>query len=149
MRINSPFATLALAVLICHLHADVDHFGHSPYSECFLSRLHLGASLAKYRLEGELGLQLSFEEGSSKYFPASNSAQEVRDRLLSACLKKGATIRYKSELTDLIWQNDAWTCKLADDTSIQSQRVVSFCPLTVRLWGLGTICSMYRKGHKA
>jgi len=41
-----------------------------------------------------VGLRLAFEEGSSKYFPASNSAKEVRDLLLAACTRQGATFRF-------------------------------------------------------
>lgn len=83
--------------------------------------------LSAYRLEEEIGLQLAFEEGSSKYFPASNSALEVRDHLLAACLRRGVTIRYNAELIDLAQKEDVWTCFLGDKTTLESQKVVKAC----------------------
>ncbi len=77
------------------------------------------------RLEQELGLQLAFEEGSSKYFPASNSAQEVRDCLVAACLRLGVKIRYNAGVTSLADKEDHWHCQLADDSSFESSKIVS------------------------
>ena len=77
------------------------------------------------RLEQELGLQLAFEEGSSKYFPASNSAQEVRDCLVAACLRLGVKIRYNAELAGLANKADHWHCQLAHDSSFESSKIVS------------------------
>ena len=47
------------------------------------------------RLESSehIGIPLAVEEADSKYFPISNSAQEVRDKLVNACLRKGVTFR--------------------------------------------------------
>ena len=47
------------------------------------------------RLESaeHIGIPLTVEEADSKYFPISNSAKEVRDKLVRACLKKGVEFR--------------------------------------------------------
>jgi len=49
---------------------------------------------AKAFLEQEVGLgPLVLEEASAKYFPASDSARDVRDGLVRAALREGATLR--------------------------------------------------------
>ncbi len=40
-----------------------------------------------------LGLPLSLERETQKYFPSSNSSKEVRDRLVAACTRHGVTFR--------------------------------------------------------
>ena len=47
------------------------------------------------RLESaeHIGIPLTVEEADSKYFPISNSAKEVRDKLVRACLKTGVKFR--------------------------------------------------------
>jgi len=47
------------------------------------------------RLESSdhIGIPLACELADSKYFPVSNSAKEVRDKILQACLKRGVKIR--------------------------------------------------------
>jgi predicted flavoprotein YhiN len=45
---------------------------------------------------GELGLELACEEASNKWFPRSNSAVEVRDRLLEKALALGVDIVYNA-----------------------------------------------------
>ena len=49
------------------------------------------------RLENpeHIGLPLKTEETDCKYFPVSNSAQEVRDKLLKACTQK--KVQFRSE----------------------------------------------------
>lgn len=44
----------------------------------------------------EIGLDMVTEEASNKWFPASNSAKEVRDLLLDAAIHAGARFRYNS-----------------------------------------------------
>lgn len=48
-----------------------------------------------HRLESwqHIGLALAHEVADSKYFPVSNSAKEVRDKLVLACLKAGVKFR--------------------------------------------------------
>lgn len=47
------------------------------------------------RLESRqyIGLALAHEADDSKYFPVSNSAKEVRDKLVLACQKAGVKFR--------------------------------------------------------
>jgi len=80
--------------------------------------------LCMYRLEGEVGLRLAFEKGSSKYFPASNSAKEVRDLLLAACVRQGATFRYGSSLERLVSDGHGWACHMSDQAVHRGNRVV-------------------------
>lgn len=73
------------------------------------------------RLEEDIGLALATEEDTAKYFPASNSSREVRDRLLGACLEAGAQLRCKASVEGIDWQRGPdqdgharWRCTLAD-----------------------------------
>lgn len=52
-------------------------------------------------LEHEVGLELAMEEATSKWFPRSNSAREVRDRLVELALAKGADIVYNKRVLAL------------------------------------------------
>eukprot|EP00798_Chlamydomonas_sp_ICE-L_P017475 gene17475-23780_t len=45
-----------------------------------------------------VGLRLAVEEETNKYFPESNSAREVRDKLLQACLQQGVQVRHNSSV---------------------------------------------------
>lgn len=54
------------------------------------------------RLEQEVGIPLASEAETSKLFPVSNSAREVRDKLVAACLRAGVTIRYSASLEGLL-----------------------------------------------
>ncbi|GAX81938.1 hypothetical protein CEUSTIGMA_g9366.t1 [Chlamydomonas eustigma] len=44
--------------------------------------------------EEGVGLSLVLEQETLKYFPSSNSSKEVRDRLVTACMKLGVEFRY-------------------------------------------------------
>ena len=52
----------------------------------------------KYWLENDIGIEIELDENTSKYFPASNSAKEVRNKLLQACLECNATMLYGCDL---------------------------------------------------
>jgi predicted flavoprotein YhiN len=52
-------------------------------------------------MEGEVGLELAMEEDSSKWFPRSNSAREVRDRLVAVVLDKGVDVHYNKRIVNL------------------------------------------------
>jgi len=54
------------------------------------------------RLEEDIGLQLATEEENMKYFPASNSSREVRDRLVGACSSLGVRIECKTSVEGLL-----------------------------------------------
>lgn len=53
------------------------------------------------RLEDDIGLALATEEENMKYFPASNSSREVRDRLVGACTNLGVHIQCKASVEAL------------------------------------------------
>src|SRR5436190_12061811 len=49
--------------------------------------------------EGDLGLPLAEEAESSKLFPVSNKARDVRDGLLEHAARAGATLRMETKVT--------------------------------------------------
>ena len=51
--------------------------------------------------EQDLGLAMSSEESTNKWFPSSNSAKEVRDVLVQGCLDKGVEIIYNFSVSDI------------------------------------------------
>ncbi|EFN54344.1 hypothetical protein CHLNCDRAFT_9535, partial [Chlorella variabilis] len=65
------------------------------------------------------------EEATGKYFPASNSAAEVRDRLVAACRRHGVEFSYGAGLQDLQRQPDGtWRLLLQGGGSVAAARVV-------------------------
>ena len=71
----------------------------------------------KHWLEQDLGLQLASEPGTAKWFPVSNSAKEVRNRLVAACKEQGVRFVVGAKVDDLVQQADgAWQCRLTDAT---------------------------------
>jgi predicted Rossmann fold flavoprotein len=62
-------------------------------------------------LEEEIGIPLATETESNKWFPTSNSAKEVRDKLLDACLELGVTIKYNQHVRELIQGETKWIAK--------------------------------------
>lgn len=77
-------------------------------------------------LEGDIGLRLAMEDATRKWFPASNSSREVRDRLLAACTAAGVMVRYGAGLEGLQSVGDAggWRCRLHDGSTFSARRVV-------------------------
>ena len=58
----------------------------------------------------QIGIPLTTETDDSKYFPVSNSAKEVRDKLLQACQRRGVKVRsanthyaHLGHIKDLAW----------------------------------------------
>jgi predicted flavoprotein YhiN len=49
----------------------------------------------------QIGIELAYEEETNKLFPASNEAREVRDRLVSACKRRGVTFMPSAAIEDL------------------------------------------------
>ncbi len=59
-----------------------------------------------------LGLPLSLEPETAKWFPRSNSAQDVRDALVAACRRRGAAFRFGAGLRRLRrLQSGGWACE--------------------------------------
>lgn len=85
-----------------------------------------------------LGLQLSLEEETGKFFPSSNSSAEVRDRLLAACARHGVGLRYGAAVVGLHQQQQqeegekgsggeargGWRCVLQDGSQLAARRVI-------------------------
>ena len=73
-------------------------------------------------LENDIGIEIELDEKTSKYFPVSNSAKEVRNKLLQACLESNATIMYGCDLQRIerisIRDGDGigWKCSFKDDS---------------------------------
>ncbi|DBB11176.1 TPA: hypothetical protein ACH3X3_006629 [Trebouxia sp. C0006] len=114
-------------VLPMHVDLNKDYFTES-------SRSALKAVFASWSLEqckiwlessDHIGIPLACELADSKYFPVSNSAKEVRDKILQACLKRGVKIRYNAGLERLQSQDDmGWQCSLADGKVLEAKRIV-------------------------
>src|SRR5689334_10362951 len=51
--------------------------------------------------EQEVGLPLVLESETGKWFPASNSARQVRDRLLTLAFRKGVEVSFNSQVTEI------------------------------------------------
>jgi hypothetical protein len=49
----------------------------------------------------QVGIELALEEDTNKLFPASNSAKDVRDRLVSACRRRGVSFVHGAALAGL------------------------------------------------
>jgi hypothetical protein len=66
------------------------------------------------------------EPATKKYFPASNLAREVRDRLVAKAQRSGARVRYGADLIGLRRLPDGrgWECQLRGGGSHAADRVV-------------------------
>ncbi len=73
----------------------------------------------------EIGLDMVTEEVSNKWFPASNSAKEVRDLLLDAAIHAGARFRYKSGAKFIErTENGTWIVTTFDGTAYSAPAVI-------------------------
>lgn len=59
--------------------------------------------------EQELRVPLKLEEDTRKYFPVSDRARDIRDRLLACADRDGVEFRFETRLTDLTRRGDGWT----------------------------------------
>src|SRR6185369_15317563 len=68
-----------------------------------LKKILLSWPLAEQRrfFEEEVGIPLALEPETGKLFPASNSAREVRDKLMALARRRGAEIRFEALAVDL------------------------------------------------
>jgi predicted Rossmann fold flavoprotein len=75
---------------------------------------------------GGLGLRLLLEEETQKYFPASNSAREVRDRLLHACEREGVVVRVRASVESMHRSRDdgSWVCTLANGQALSCDAAI-------------------------
>lgn len=76
--------------------------------------------------EQEAGLPLVLEPETKKYFPACNSARQVRDRLLTLAASKGVEIRFDSQVTGI--EPGAglkeWQLQLRDRQPVRAKTVI-------------------------
>jgi len=89
-------------------------------------------------LSEDIGIPLSLEEDSQKLFPTSNSALEVRDKLVEACIHRGVEFRYNARLKHLTpthsvsttdsdstsSSSSSWLCELDDGNCIEASSVI-------------------------
>jgi predicted Rossmann fold flavoprotein len=74
--------------------------------------------------EHEIGLPLVEEPESGKLFPASQSARDVRDRLLACAHRKGVTLLTDTLITDIHRSNGHWTVDRLDGTPLEADVVI-------------------------
>ena len=74
--------------------------------------------------ETDLGIPLAFESESGKLFPASNRARDVRDGLVAAAKRAGATFRTTSTVTDVSPIASGWRVGFAVGEPIIATKVI-------------------------
>ncbi len=74
--------------------------------------------------EQSLGLEMACEEESNKWFPVSNSAREVRDRLVAAFEKAGGQLHCNASVESIHHDGDAWICTTADQQTYRSPKLI-------------------------
>lgn len=99
-----------------------------------------------------LGIELTLEEESNKWFPTSNSSREVRDRLLEACLKRGMRCKTRASVEDMErTERGTWRLRLKDGGAVEGRRVI-FATGGMSFPNLGTdgtgMRLLERKGHR-
>lgn len=77
--------------------------------------------------EEEAGIPLALEPETGKLFPVSNSAREVRDKLLALARRRGTEVRFEAFVTDLL-PPDApsrpWRIRLDDGNEVAAVAVI-------------------------
>ena len=76
--------------------------------------------------EQEAGLPLVLESETGKWFPASNSARQVRDRLLTLAASKGVEICFDSQVTGIEpgAGSKEWQLRLRDREPVRARTVI-------------------------
>jgi len=75
--------------------------------------------------ENEIGLEMVTEEASNKWFPASNSAREVRDLLVEKAERHGVQFRYNTAVQSLrLLEESMWEVHAKDGSRYRTARVV-------------------------
>lgn len=73
----------------------------------------------------QVGIPLELEAATNKYFPASNSGAEVRDRLVASCQRLGARFQHGAALQELAaLPGGGWRVQLAGGGAVEAPRVV-------------------------
>jgi len=80
---------------------------------------------AKRWLEEDVGVALSLEAETGKFFPTSNSGRSVRDALVAAAQRAGASVTYRASVEALARAPDGrWRCDCADGASFSADALV-------------------------
>ena len=74
--------------------------------------------------ENELQLPLAEEPESSKLFPRSNKARDVRDGLLAYAARAGATLRMNSVVTGFAPVDGGWRVELDNDAPVDADAMI-------------------------
>jgi predicted Rossmann fold flavoprotein len=74
--------------------------------------------------ESELGLPLSFEAETAKWFPASNRARDVRDVLIQHARRLGVVIRFETRVINIVKALDGWSVLVDDGEPIKASAVI-------------------------
>ena len=74
--------------------------------------------------ENELQLPLAEEPESSKLFPRSNKARDVRDGLLAYAARAGATLRMNTVVTGFAPVDRGWRVELDNDAPVDADAVI-------------------------
>ena len=74
--------------------------------------------------EGELGLRLVEEEESSKLFPESNRARDVRDGLLALAAQRGSRFVPETTVTGIAPSTQGWTIEREGGPPVLVDRVI-------------------------
>src|SRR5918993_3901901 len=72
----------------------------------------------------EIGLELVLEPETGKLFPSSNSARQVRDRLVEAARARGTDVRFGVRVSDVVPAGDAWSVEVDGGPPIRASAVV-------------------------
>jgi len=76
-------------------------------------------------LQWEIGLNLNCEVESNKWFPTSNSAKEVRDKLLDGVKNGGVEVRYGHKIIAINRSTDGiWTIQPEKQPELQAKKVI-------------------------
>jgi predicted Rossmann fold flavoprotein len=74
--------------------------------------------------EDQLGIPLAEEWESSKWFPRSNKARDVRDGLLAHAQQHGATLRMNTHVTGIAPIDGEWRIDIASGLSVAADAVI-------------------------
>ena len=74
--------------------------------------------------ENDLGIELSDEAESSKVFPTSHKARDVRDGLLAQAYKQGAEMRFNTLVTNVESDAGKWRIVIEDGAPIFADAVI-------------------------
>jgi predicted Rossmann fold flavoprotein len=74
--------------------------------------------------ERDVGIPLVEESESKKLFPASHKARDVRDGLLALARRKGASLYFETQVTDIVPLGARWSVQCAGAPAIEADAVI-------------------------